>query len=60
MRCIHNQYMSEIHIVKHTKFSHNKYKGNWNSNLQVAIANTKCKSVIMWAINDSWFSTKDE
>lgn len=52
MRCIHNQYMSEIYIVKHTKFSHNKYKGNWNSNIQMAIANTKCRSVIMWAIND--------
>lgn len=52
MRCIHNQYMSKIYIVKHTKFSHNKYKGNWNSNVQMAIANTKCRPVIMWAIVD--------
>lgn len=31
--------MTEICIVKHTKFSHNKCKWNWNLNLQMAIAN---------------------
>lgn len=32
-------HISEICIVKHIKFSYNKCKGNWNLNLQMAIAN---------------------
>lgn len=50
--------MSEIFFV--TKFFHSKLKGSWNLNLKMTIVHKNVNFVIIWAISDSDFSTKNE